>query len=155
MLLPFYKISLVKTEFNYIGAFKDTTLKRSILKKYELEFIIKTSPSVLYNFLSTPSGLSEWFCDDVNIKNDVYTFMWDNSEEQASLINKKNGSFIKFHWEDHDDEDTFSEFRIRIDSLTKEVALLITDFAEEDELEEAQLLWENQVNDLKHALGSH
>lgn len=105
--------------------------------------------------MSTPSGLSEWFCDDVNIKKDVYTFIWDGSEEQATLLGKKNGTFIKFHWEEHDDDDTFLEFRIRIDSLTKEVALLVTDFADEDEVEESKLLWENQVNDLKHALGSH
>lgn len=125
------------------------------MEKFELEFLIKTSPSVLYNFLSTPSGLSEWFCDDVNIRKEVYTFKWDGSEEQADLIGNKNGVFIKFHWTAHDEKDTYFEFRIRIDSLTKEVALIVTDFAEEDELEETKMLWENQVNELRHALGSH
>jgi uncharacterized protein YndB with AHSA1/START domain len=125
------------------------------VEKFELEFLIKTSPSVLYTFISTPSGLAEWFCHDVNIKKEVYTFMWDGSEEQANLIGKKAGLYIKFHWVDHEDDDTFFELRIRIDSLTKEVALIVTDFADEDELEETQMLWANQVNDLKHALGAH
>jgi len=138
----------------YIVAFL-ILVKYNCVEKFELEFLIKTSPSVLYTFLSTPSGMSEWFCDDVNIHKGIYTFKWDGSEEEAKLISEKNGVFIKFHWVDHEDDDTYFEFRIRIDSLTKEVALIVTDFADEDEVEEASLLWENQINDLKHALGSH
>ena len=55
--------------------------------RIDLEYIIKTSPTILFNCLSTPSGLSEWFADDVNIKNDRYTFFWDGSEETAILKN--------------------------------------------------------------------
>lgn len=124
--------------------------------KYELEFIIKTSSNILYNLISTPSGLSEWFADDVNIRDGIFTFLWDDSEEQAKLLTKKKGEFIKLQWLEmaEDDPNTFFELRIRIDELTKEVALIVTDFAEEDEQEEAQLLWENQVNELMHVLGA-
>lgn len=124
--------------------------------KYELEFIINTSTKVLYNLMSTPSGLSEWFADDVNIRDNVFTFIWDGSEEKARLISKKKGEYVKFQWLEHEEEgeDTYFELRIRIDDLTKEVALIVTDYAEDDEVEEAQLLWENQVNELMHVLGA-
>ena len=124
--------------------------------KFELEFIIKTSSKVLYNMISTPSGLSEWFTDDVNIRDDVYTFLWDGSEESAILLTKKNNEYIKFRWV-HDEEEglkNFFEMRIQIDPLTKEVALIVTDFAEEDEMEESKMLWDNQVSELMHVLGS-
>ena len=74
------------------------------MEKIELEYPIRSSTSVLYDMFSTPSGLSEWFADDVNIKDDVYTFFWDGSEEEARLITKKNNEFIKFHWLEHDEE---------------------------------------------------
>jgi len=63
-------------------------------EKYELEYLLKTSIKVLDNIVSTPSGLSEWFADDVNIKDDVYTFIRDGSEEEAKLISKKNNARI-------------------------------------------------------------
>ena len=121
--------------------------------KIELEYPIKTSTSVLYNCLSTPSGLSGWFADDVNIKNDSYTFFWDGSEETAKLLTKKNNTSIKFQWEDDEGEDYYFELAIKIDPITKDVAVMITDFTEEDEVEETKLLWDNQINELKQKIG--
>lgn len=125
-------------------------------QKYEMEFIINTSPKILYSFLTTPSGLSEWFSDDVNIRNDVFTFFWDGEETKAKLINKRKEESAKFQWIDEDEEaedDSFFEFKIEVDNLTNETALLITDFADEDELDSAQKLWESQIAELKHILG--
>lgn len=124
--------------------------------KFELEFILKTSTKILYNMVSTPSGLSDWFADDVNIRDGVYSFHWDGTEEQARLISKKNNEFIKFQWLEHEEEGekTYFEFRINVDPITNEVALLVTDFADEDEVEESKDLWENQVNELSHVIGS-
>ena len=121
--------------------------------RIDLEYIIKTSPTILFNCLSTPSGLSEWFADDVNIKNDRYTFFWDGSEETAILKTVRKSESVKFQWEDDEDEDYFFEMTIRIDDLTKDVALLVTDFAEEGEEDEIQLLWDNNVDKLKKAIG--
>ena len=121
-------------------------------EKYELEFLLKTSPKILYNMISTPSGLAEWFADDVNIRGDVYTFIWDDSEETASLVSRKSFEFIKFKWTEQD-EGTFFEFRIKIDQLTNEVALIVTDFADEDELDSARELWGSQVNELRQIIG--
>lgn len=124
--------------------------------KYQLEIEVKSSTKVLYNMISTPSGLSEWFADDVNIKNDVFTFFWDGSSEEAKLITKRKGESIKFQWMDdfEDGEKTYFELAIKVDELTNDVALMITDFAEDDELEEAKLLWSNQISDLKKVIGS-
>lgn len=123
---------------------------------FELEFEIKSSINILFNMISTPSGLSEWFSDNVNIKKDVYSFIWDGSEEKARLISKKKSDFIRFKWLNDEEEgyDTFFEIKIKVEELTNDVALIIKDFAYEDEVEEAKLLWENQVSDLKKIIGS-
>jgi len=125
--------------------------------KYEMEFPIQASPSLLYQYISTPSGLSEWFADNVNSRGEVFTFMWEGSEEQAKLLSKKNGERIKMRWMEDDDEDSpyFFEMRIQVDEITKDVSLMITDHAEdEEEISEGKMLWTNMVSDLKHVLGS-
>ena len=123
--------------------------------KFELEFPIHASPQLLFQYISTPSGLSEWFADNVNSRGELFTFIWDGSEEQAKLLSKKNAERIKFKWVDNDDEaGVFFEIKIQVDEITKDVSLIVTDFAEEDELEEAKMLWDNQISSLKQVLGS-
>ncbi len=124
--------------------------------RYELEFPINSSPQLLYQYISTPSGLSEWFADNVNSRGEFFTFIWDDSEEYARLSSKKTGEKIKFRWIDENKKDTdyFFELRILEDEITKDVSLMIIDFAMDDELDEAKLLWENQISDLKHVIGS-
>ena len=121
--------------------------------KYELEFVIQASPQLLYQYLSTPSGLSDWFADNVNSRGEIFSFIWDGAEEQAKLLKRKTDEFVKFTWMANDDDHYF-EMKIIVDEITKDVSLFITDFAEEDELDEAKMLWENQVADLKQVLGS-
>ena len=121
--------------------------------KYELEFMLNTSTSILYKCMSTPSGLSEWFADNVNVKADDYTFFWDGSEETAKMIRKKKGESVRFQWEDDEGEAYYFEMLIRVDPMTKQVALIITDFAEEDEIEDAKLLWENSISSLRQSIG--
>lgn len=124
--------------------------------KYELEFPINSSPQLLYQYISTPSGLSEWFADNVNSRGEYFTFIWDDTEEYARVSSKKTGEKIKFRWIDDQKRDTdyFFELRILEDEITKDVSLMIIDFAKGDELDEAKLLWENQISDLKHVIGS-
>lgn len=124
--------------------------------KYEMEFEVNSSTSVLFNMISTPSGLSEWFADDVNIKDDLFTFIWDGSVQQAKLVGRKKGESVKFQWiDDHEDGlKTYFEFTIKVDDLTNDVALLITDFAESADIDDAKRLWENQIQDLKTTIGS-
>ncbi|MBL4747207.1 MAG: SRPBCC domain-containing protein [Flavobacteriaceae bacterium] len=123
--------------------------------KFEIEFPIHASPQMLYQYFGTPSGLSEWFADNVNLRGDIYTFVWDGSEEQARVLQERPNEKIKFRWlEDEDDTKSYFEFRIQVDELTKDVSLIITDFAEEDEVEESKMFWENQIDGLKHTIGA-
>ena len=122
--------------------------------KYEMEFPIQASPSLLYQYISTPSGMSEWYADNVNSRGEFFTFIWEGSEERAKLLGKKNGERIKFRWEDDDGTDYYFELRIQVDEITKDVSLMVTDYADEDEIEEGKMLWENMVSSLKHILGS-
>lgn len=124
--------------------------------KYELEFPIHSSPQLLYQYIITPSGLSEWFSDNVNSRGEYYTFIWDDSEENAKLVSKKTGEKVKFKWLDENGKDTeyYFELKIQVDEITNDVSLIVVDFSEEDELPENKLLWESLVSDLKHVIGS-
>lgn len=122
--------------------------------KFEIEFVVQASPSLLYQYMATPSGMSEWFADNVNSRGEFYTFIWDGSEEKAILLGKKNGERIKFRWVEYEDEDYYFELRIQVDEITKDVSLMVTDFAEEDEVEEGKMFWENQISELKQVIGS-
>lgn len=123
--------------------------------KFELEFPVHASPSMLYQCLATPSGLEEWFADRVNSRGKIMTFIWDGSEEEAKIVTKKNNELIKFKWTESESDESYFEFRIQVDPLTKDVAIIITDFADdEDDAEEAKLLWENQIENLKHNIGA-
>lgn len=122
--------------------------------KYELEFPIQVSPSLLYQYISTPSGLSEWYADNVNSRDEYFSFIWAESEEKARLLSRKSPERIKFRWMEDDDKDFYFELRIQVDEITKDVSLIVTDFAEEDEVDEGKMLWENMVSNLKQVLGS-
>ena len=120
-------------------------------EKLVLEYSINSSPKVLYARLSTPGGLSEWFADDVNVKGDTYSFFWEGNEQKAEAVLKKENRYIRFRWKE--DPEAFFEFRINVDELTKDVALVITDLIDEDDVDGAKELWDSQVSELKHVLG--
>ena len=121
--------------------------------KYELEFPIHASPNMLYQYISSASNLSEWFADNVNSRGKIFSFFWDGVEEKAELISFKNNKYVRFKWLDNDD-DSFFEINIVVDELTKDVSLVVFDFAVEDEVEEGKMLWESQISDLKQVIGS-
>ncbi|MCZ4408424.1 START-like domain-containing protein [Cryomorphaceae bacterium 1068] len=124
-------------------------------QKVELEYLLKTSPKILYTMISTPSGLSEWFADNVNIRDNVMTFFWDGSEEKAKVLSKVKDQFIRFQWEYDEGEDVYFELRIKIDAITREVALIVTDFPDAgDDEDSVSGLWESQVDDLRRVLGA-
>lgn len=124
--------------------------------KFDIEYPITASPQLLYQYISTPSGLSEWFADNVNSRGEFFTFIWEDSEEKAKLVTKKTDEKVKFRWleEDETETDYFFELRIVLDELTKDVTLMVTDYAEEDEIKDQTRLWDNQIADLKKVLGS-
>lgn len=119
--------------------------------KIQLEYPINCSPKVLFNRLSTASGLAEWFADDVRVKGNMYTFIWEGAEQQAEKALQKDEKFVRFNWVD--EEDSYFEFKINKDELTSDVSLIVIDFSDEDEEDETVGLWNSQIADLKRILG--
>lgn len=124
-------------------------------EKVVLEYLFKSPPNILYSFISTQSGLADWFCDNTEIDEDIYTFCWGDSQEEARLL-EKSKEHMRWIWLYDEDEDAelYFEFRIVPDNMTNEVALVITDFCEEDEIEEFRMLWDKQLEKLKLKLGA-
>jgi hypothetical protein len=122
-------------------------------EKYQLEFDIKCSHKILFNRISTAGGLNEWFADNVNVQGKIFSFEWGGTIQEAEMINRKDLKFARFHWLDDEDEKSYFEFKINIDELTGDTALIVTDFAEPDEVEDSKELWETQISELKHILG--
>ncbi|NEW78411.1 MAG: SRPBCC domain-containing protein [Gelidibacter sp.] len=122
--------------------------------KFEMEFPIQASPHMLYQYFGSPSGLSEWFADNVNSRGEIYTFIWNGSEEKAKVLQERPDEKIKFKWLNDGDDKTFFEFKIEVDEITKDVSLIITDFAIEDDIEESKMFWESQIDELKRTIGA-
>ena len=124
--------------------------------KFEIEYPIHASPSMLYQYVSSASSLSEWFADNVNSRGIIFSFFWDGTEEKAELLSSKSNSYVKFKWLDgsEDQDKCYFEIRILVDEITKDVSLIVTDFAYEDEVDENKMLWDNQISDLKQVIGS-
>lgn len=123
-------------------------------RKIELEYIFSSSVKVLFSRLSTPAGLSEWFADDVFQKGDQFTFIWSGAGHTATLMESKMNSYVRFRWNDAEDEEEYFEFNIHVEPLTGDVALIITDFADEDEVADSTELWNKQMDMLHRNLGA-
>lgn len=132
--------------------------KKSFTKKFmnrvsvEIEFLFRASPTILYTFITTPACLVRWFCDEVDIQDDLYTFAWNGSEEVAELIDDIEDERVRFRWEDAD-EDEYLEFRFRKSPVTNETILEITDYCDEGEEDDQRQLWESQIKVLRQETG--
>jgi hypothetical protein len=123
-------------------------------EKFHIEYVFdKAGKTSLWNYISTTSGLSEWFADSVTAEDTIFTFVWNNYPNKAELLAINPGGFIRFHWLEDGSEETYFEFRIHKIELTGGVSLEITDFAYPDEKEEAIILWGNEIKILKRILG--
>lgn len=120
---------------------------------FEIEFIFKASPAMLYNFLTSPEGLVRWFCDAVDIQGEIYHFYWEGSRESAELIDDIEEERLKFHWIDADEPGEYFEFNMYKSPITNETILKIVDFCDDDEINEQQELWSSQIFELQKAIG--
>jgi uncharacterized protein YndB with AHSA1/START domain len=120
---------------------------------YTLEYPVRCSPGILYEFLSSPAGLQEWFADIVDERDGVFSFSWNGTEEYANVVDKEADKFIRFHWT-HSGKDEFFEFRIDKSEVTNQTILVVTDFADKKDIKDQSQLWEYQVKELFHRLGS-
>jgi uncharacterized protein YndB with AHSA1/START domain len=120
---------------------------------FSLEFPVRSSPSILYEFLSTSNGLQEWFADKVDDKENIFSFIWDGTTEKAEVVEKELDKFIRFHWL-HAPKDEYFEFRIEKTEVSNQTILIIHDFAEKADIKDQSQLWSYQVKELFHRIGA-
>ena len=120
---------------------------------YTLEFPVRCSPVILYEFLSTPAGLQEWFADKVDDRDNIFSFTWNGTTDKAEVLEKEQDKFIRFHWL-HMPKDEYFEFKIEKSEVTNQTILVIKDFAEKKEIKDQSMLWDYQVKELFHRLGN-
>jgi uncharacterized protein YndB with AHSA1/START domain len=124
----------------------------AVSEKYKLEYIIRSSPMILFNFLTTPDGLCQWFAEEVDIVDEEYIFAWSGSPEKAKIVDQEENVFIRFQWDYMEDHEYF-EFKISKSEVTSDTILTVTDFAEPSDLDDQKRLWDSQVADLTKRVG--
>ena len=122
-------------------------------QQFTLEYPVRCSPSILYEFLSTPAGLQEWFADKVDERDNVFSFSWNGSIDKAEVLESEENRFIKFHWM-HAPKEEYFEFSIEKSEVTNQTILLVKDFAEKKEIKDQSQLWNSQLKDLFYRIGS-
>jgi len=120
---------------------------------YTLEYPVRCSPGILYEFLRTPAGLQEWFADKVDERDGQFSFSWNGTEDKAQLVDSEEDKFVRFRW-DYMGKDEYFEWRIDKSEVTNQTILVISDFADKKEIKDQSQLWEYQVKELFHRLGS-
>ena len=120
---------------------------------YTLEYPVRCSPGILFDFLITPAGLQEWFADKVDERDSIYSFSWNDTVDKAELLESEEEKFVKFRWL-HMPKEEYFEFRIEKSEVTNQTILIVKDFAEKKDIKDQSQLWEYQVKDLFHRLGS-
>lgn len=120
---------------------------------FTLEYPVRCSPAILFNFLSTPAGLGEWFADKVDERDGIFMFSWNGSVEKAEMIDSELDKSIRFRWLTSP-KDEYFEFVIEKTEITNQTILVIKDFAEKADIKDQSQLWEYQVKDLFHRLGN-
>ena len=121
---------------------------------YTLEFPVRCSPVILYDFLASPAGLQEWFADRVDDRDNIFSFTWNGTIEKAEVLEKEQDKFIRFHWL-HTPKEEFFELKIEKSEVTNQTILVIKDFAEKKEIKDQSMVWNYQVKELFHRLGSN
>ncbi|RYY57688.1 MAG: ATPase [Chitinophagaceae bacterium] len=120
---------------------------------YTLEFPVRCSPSILYEFLSTPAGLGEWFAEKVDERDNIFYFGWNGSFDKAEVLESEDDKFIKFRWLEAP-KGEFFQFGIEKSEVTNQTILVVTDFAEKKDIKDQSSLWDHQIKDLFHRLGN-
>ncbi|MBX5439824.1 MAG: ATPase, partial [Thermoflavifilum sp.] len=121
--------------------------------QYTLEYPVRCSPAILYEFLATPAGLQEWFADKVDLRDNVFSFSWNGSEEKAAIVEQKPEEYIRLRWL-NSQKDEYFEFRIQKSEVTNETILVVKDFADKKEIADQSRLWDYQIKELLHRIGS-
>ena len=122
--------------------------------KFNIEYDFKkVSPSLLWSFISTAPNLEEWFADRVEKQDKEFTFYWNKTPQTAHLVGSRVGVFVRFHWDEDENEKTFFELRITTSELTGATMLSVTDYADDTEMDDLRELWDNEIERLQRRLG--
>ena len=120
-------------------------------KEYDLN---KISINLLWSYISTPIGLATWFADEVKADGKTISFFWAKEEHKAEISSMRQGSHIRFHWTDDSNPKTYFELKILYNELVSNVILVVTDFAEQQEIDDCKKLWDEQISTLRKKLGT-
>ena len=128
-------------------------------QKFVGEYPINASRKMLFPYLSTATGLCQWFADDVNINNIDKTmiFIVDGDERIAVIDSIKNNRYVRFRFLKDDEKpkqnDTL-EFTLEINELTQQVFVRVEEYTESDDLDESYQIWDNLLAQLKEIIGA-
>jgi len=122
-------------------------------EKIEMEFIFRASPAILYTFLTTPACIVRWFCDEVDIQDDVFTFVWEGSEEKADMADDIEEERVRFKWHEAGSPEEYLEFKMYKSNITNETVMELTDWCDDDEVDEQKDLWQEQMKKLRVEVG--
>ena len=122
--------------------------------KFNIEYQLRSaSINILWNSISKPLGLAEWFADGVTVNGNEYTFSWEGNEQTAFLIQTKTNNFVRFQWEEDIDTDIYFELKIARMEVSGNLALVVSDFAEANEKDDLIMLWNKQIEVLRRKSG--
>lgn len=121
-------------------------------KEIKLEYLVKSSPTILFEFLSEPAELGQWFADKVTEEKEVYTFIWEGYPQLANLGKYTQNEVVRFDWQENDE---FLQFEIIISDITKETILMVTDFCDEKGENDMKMLWDTSIKKLNARIGGH
>jgi uncharacterized protein YndB with AHSA1/START domain len=122
-------------------------------KKFTLEYIVRSSPAILFSFVTNPSNLAQWFSDYCDANDNFIEFGWSGSKEKAQIMEYIEDEYVKYHWLDGQPDEFFS-FKIYKSDIANDTIMEITDFADEKEVKDQSQLWDSQIDELKHHLGA-
>ena len=125
---------------------------------YTGDFEINASKQMLYPYLNTASGLSQWFADDVNINEDkVFNFIWDGEDHRAKMISHRTNQHVKFEFlpetPEEEEDPAYFELRLELNELTQSVFIKVTDYSEMEDVEELNDLWQGLIDNLRETVG--
>ena len=131
------------------------TSTKATRNKLELEYPMRSSSNILFQYISNPSGLQSWFADHVGVQGgDKYKFKWDDgTETNALLIKSVNGKYVRFRIVEAEDTEEYFEFRVAQDAITGDIDLVITEFVNAGDEENTAAIWDAAVDTLKYTIG--
>jgi uncharacterized protein YndB with AHSA1/START domain len=135
-------------------AYSDTQTKA----RFVAEFPVNASPKILFPYLATASGLTQWFCDDVRyVEGQRLNFIWDHENHYAELSGQRLNKAVRFVFLDEHRQPlpdaNYLEFSLDSSQVTDEVYLRVVDYSAAHDPTEQQEMWEGLVSKLREQVG--